>query len=181
MSFLQRLRKRKGLYTDQGRTTEPTSLLKTCMAAGSSTRVSPSRKRRRPPPAIRQRGDGESGCGLNRKWPDWKPIPRPEPRGRCPAYILRFCAHASQDQRLISVKSAVHRWRGWGGPFLRMAPQRSVGTQRGRQSSPRLSPVTRWPVVRGLKSWNTLGGSPTTSLAQPARSGSSVWPPPQSE
>ena len=66
------------LGTDQGRPEGQTSSLKTCMAGGSPTRASPSRKRRSQPPATGQRRLGESGCGLNRRWPGWKPIPRPK-------------------------------------------------------------------------------------------------------
>ncbi len=74
------------LCTRQGRPGGPTSSLKTCMAGDCQTRAIPSRKRPLKPPATRQHGLGESGCGLNRRWPGWKPIPRPEPRGRCPPY-----------------------------------------------------------------------------------------------
>jgi hypothetical protein len=74
------------LGTYKGRPTEPTSSLKTCMNAGSSTRASPSRKRRS----------------------------KPKPRGHCPRLqpAPPLCL-PSQDQRPISVKSAVHLRRVW--------------------------------------------------------------------
>ena len=72
------------LCTHQGRPGGQTSSVKTCMAGDCQTRGIPSRKRPPMPLATRQRGLGQSGCGLNRRWPGGNPIPRPELRGHCP-------------------------------------------------------------------------------------------------
>ena len=106
------------------------------MAGDCQTRGIPSSKRPGKPPATRQRWGCENGCGLNRRWPGWKPIHGPNLEVAAPAsrwrplfatmrdregaasHVLKprrlatappcgTSPSSSQHQRLISVKSAV--------------------------------------------------------------------------
>ncbi len=78
------------LCTHKGRPGGQTSSLKTCMAGDCQTRGIPSRKRPGKPPATRQRWGCESGCGLNRRWPSWKPIHGPNHGVTAPTCRWRF-------------------------------------------------------------------------------------------